>query len=339
MAKVNLLTIHFGQCFGAVLQTYSTCCLLEQAGHSVVVINLIDPNQRGNYKRISYWKNSFREFQFWIFKKKYFSKLTNKAYTIQDISLPEADYTIVGSDQVWNRDITGGFGKTFFLDFVYKQPKIALSSSFGKSIWLEDQQYTTEVKELLKQFKVISVRENSGVDILHDIFNLRAINLPDPTIGYGKFDDLLLNNKPIRKIYPFLLVPNYKAMEIVTCISHELDMPILKLNKFKLKFCNGPRAWLTRIKNADYIITDSFHGLALSVIFNKQFYVLCADEKKFTRLKSLLQILSLDDRFILSCEDFIERKEMLTRPINYNKVNEILYNLKRSYSEFICRFI
>ena len=110
MAKINLLTIHYGKCYGAVMQTFATCKMLENEGHSVCVINLINPAQKGNWKTFQFWKDSVREFQFWLFKKKYFSKLTNKAYSIQDISLPNADVTIVGSDQVWNRDITGCFG-------------------------------------------------------------------------------------------------------------------------------------------------------------------------------------------------------------------------------------
>ena len=85
MTKVNLLTIHYGKCYGAVMQTFATCRMLEQAGHTVRVINLINPSQKGNWKSIHYWMDCVREFQFWLFKKKYFSKLTNKAYSIKEI--------------------------------------------------------------------------------------------------------------------------------------------------------------------------------------------------------------------------------------------------------------
>ena len=128
-------------------------------------------------------------------------------------------------------------------------------------------------------------------------------------------------------------------MEIVNCISSEIEVPILKLTRLQLKLFNGPRSWLTRIKNSDYIITDSFHGLALSLIFNKQFFVLCADEKKFTRLRSLLRLLSLDNRFISSSEDFIQRKDTLIKPIDYKKVNIVLHELRQAYSKFINKFI
>ena len=339
MARINLLTIHYGQCYGAVMQTYATCRILEKAGHTVNVINIINPNQKGNWKLLSYWKECIREFQFWLFKKRYFPKLTNKAYNINDIHLPASDLTIVGSDQVWNRNITKEFGKIFYLDFVCNQPKVALSSSFGKAHWSEDSQYTNEVKQLLSQFKAISVREKTGVEILDQIFNLPSINLPDPTIGYGQFDDLVLNNRPLHKIFTFLLLRNDEALSIANAISEELHIPLYNPSKISSKIFNGPRHWLTRIKNSDYIITDSFHGLALSVIFKKQFFVLCADEAKFTRLQSLLQLLSLEERFIYDMEDFIQRKDILIRPIDYKSVNTILSGIRHQYEEFLSRFI
>mgnify|MGYP006978897348 CR=1 FL=1 len=75
-----------------------------------------------------------------------------------------------------------------------------MSSSFGKGIWDEDKKYTAAVKALLSQFSVISVRESSGVKIINNIMELEAINLPDPTIGYGKFEDLVLNHKPLHQV-------------------------------------------------------------------------------------------------------------------------------------------
>ena len=339
MARINLLTIHYGQCYGAVMQTYATCRLLGQHGHTVRVINLINPKQKDNWKRLSFWKGCIREFQFWLFKKKYFSKLTNKSYSIDDIVLPEADITIVGSDQVWNRDITGEFGNTFFLDFVKGQKKIALSSSFGKSSWIEQEQYTSEIKALLSEFSVISVRESSGIKILKDIFNLNAYNLLDPTLGYAEFDDLVLNNKRNRQIFPFLLLNNAAAKERTTYIANELGLHVYKYNFFTSRFMNGPRYWITRIKNSEFIITDSFHGLAFSLIFNKQFFVFCASEAKFTRLKSLLELLSLEGRYVSSIDDFMLRKDELMKPIDYTYVNSVLKQHKEIWLKFINEYI
>lgn len=339
MARINLLTIHYGQCYGAVMQTYATCRLLEQHGHKVRVINLIDPRQKGNWKRLSFWKSCIREFQFWLFKKKYFSKLTNKSYFIDNINLPDADITIVGSDQVWNRDITGVFGKTFFLDFAIGQKKIALSSSFGKSTWRESDDYTSEIKELLSEFAVISVRERSGVEIIKDIFNLQSYNLLDPTLGYGVFDNIILNNRKIHQIYPFLLLNDEAAQNRITHIANALGLSVYNDNFISSRFMNGPRSWITRIKNSEFIITDSFHGLAFSLIFNKQFIVFCASDEKFTRLSSLLKLLALEGRYVASVEDFMMRKDEIMRPIDYTHVNSVLSHHQELYHEFIDKYI
>lgn len=321
------------------MQTFATCRLLEQEGHSVRVINLINPERKGCWKNFGYWSDCVREFQFWAFKKKYFSKLTNKAYSIKDVNLPVADYTIVGSDQVWNREITGCFGNTFYLDFVKDENKIALSSSFGKEVWDESDEYTFQIKQLLLQFKVISVREFTGVKIVNEVMGLKAINLPDPTIGYGKFDNLILNRKPLHQVFPFLLLENSTIIKKANYIANVLGLPLFKHTIFSSRFKNGPKHWLTRIINSDYVITDSFHGLALSIIFNKQFFVFCASEKKFTRLHSLLKLLSLEDRYIESIEDFNQRKMSLLKPIDYVRINSILKHEQDRYRTFIQDFI
>lgn len=335
MARINLLTIHYGQCYGAVMQTYATCRLLEKEGHIVRVINLISPRQKGNWKTLRFWKDCISEFQFWLFKRKYFSKLTNKAYSIDDINLPDADVTIVGSDQVWNRDITGDFGKTFFLDYVKGQRKIALSSSFGKEQWVEDYTYTHQVRDLLSQFNAISVREQTGVKIVNDVFGLNAVNLVDPTLGYGNFDDLVLSNTHIRQVFPFLLLNDSNAIEKAKFIAEQLQLPLFRHSRLSAKIFSGPRSWLTNIKNSDFIITDSFHGLALSIIFRRQFFVFCASEAKFTRLKSLLCLLGLESRYVESIEDFLLRKDELIKPINYDDINYRLDIEMKRYRNFI----
>jgi len=317
------------------MQTYATCKLLEQQGHTVRVINIINPTQKGNWKRLRYWKDCIREFQFWLFKKRYFSKLTNKAYSIEGVNLPAADITVVGSDQVWNRDITGVFGNTFYLDYVHGQRKIALSSSFGKEKWNESEIYTQKVKDLLSQFDAISVRESTGVRIVNEVMGLEAINLVDPTLGYGNFNDLILNTISLHQVFPFIFLTDTSATEKARFIADQLGLPLFKHSRLSSKIFNGPRSWLTYIKNSDYIITDSFHGLALSIIFRKQFFVFCASESKFTRLKSLLQLLSLEYRYVESIEDFMNRRAELMQPIDYDAVNKKLELQRELYMNFI----
>lgn len=336
MAKINLLTIHYGRCYGAVMQTYATCRLLEEAGHDVTVINIIDPMLRNFYKSLGNLKYIIKEWQFYCFKKKYFSKMTVKTYSMKDLKLPDADYTVVGSDQVWNRDITGHFGNIFYLDFVPEnQKRVAFCSSFGKAVWSECEEYTNNLRKELEKFHAISIREKSGVEIMKDIFKLTSINLQDPTISYGKFESLILNNKKSECIFPFLLNTSAEAKSRASFVAKELATPLYVNNRRKAYLLGGPRHWLTKIHNAKYVITDSFHGLALSILFHKQFFVFCADPKKFTRLQSLLELLGLQDRYIKSEEDFTKRKSELSMPIDYQTVDAILKKEQERTREFI----
>ena len=336
MAKINLLTIHFGNSYGAVMQTYATCKLLEEAGHTVTVINLTTPRRKTNKLSLQYIKSVIRNYTFNRFKKKHFSQMTKEGFSVDKCRIPDADYTVVGSDQVWNRDITGRFGKTFFLDFVNEgQKKVSLSSSFGKGAWNEDKKYTEEVKQELCKFTALSVREHTAVDILRDTFGIEAVQLLDPTLGYGKFEHLILNNTPTRLIFPFLLNTSEEAIKRAELISKETATPIFKHTSYTATFENSPRHWLTNIHNAKYVITHSFHGLALSIIYHKNFFVFCADPQKFTRLQSLLQLIAYEERLVTSEDDFLKRKEQLMQPIDYTRVDSILKKEQEKYREFI----
>ena len=336
MAKINLLTIHYGKCYGAVMQTYATCRLLEEAGHDVTVINIVHPRLKNHYISFRKLASIITEWQFYLFKKRYFSKMTSKTYSIDDQKLPDADYTIVGSDQVWTRDITGDFGNAFFLDFVPEnQKRIAFCSSFGKSMWEESAGYTNSVRKELENFSAISVREKSGQNILNEIFGIHGICLQDPTIGYGEFDRLILNDKSQNCIFPFLLNLSSEAKKKAQLLAKELSCPLYFPNRLKACLFRGPRRWLTNIHNSKYVITDSFHGLALSIIFHKNFFVFCADSKKFTRLLSLLELVGLENRYIKSEEDFLNRKNELLIPIDYKTVDNILRQKKDEFRQFI----
>ena len=87
--------------------------------------------------------------------------------------------------------------------------------------------------------------------------------------------------------------------------------------------------------NSEYIITDSFHGLAFSLIFHKQFLVVCADRKKFARLQSLLDLVGLEERYIHTYDDLVRRKDVVTKQINYEIVDSILNRERERSRSFL----
>lgn len=333
MARINLLTIHWGNSYGGVMQTYATIKLLKEMGHKVTLINLCHPKRKNELLKkhdtlISWF---FEDIQFFLFRLFYFGHKTRRMYTIKDGLIPPCDYTIVGSDQVWNNDITGPIQMSYFLDFVKHGTLLSFASSFGKSEWDCNEYITNKIKICLDNFKAVSVREESGVEICKKTFNREASLVLDPTMIYGKYNQLVKNNKPYHEIFPFLLGRNKNTDIICARISKELGLPLHSTRGWLSFIPAGPKKWLDYMKNSDFIITDSFHGLAFGLIFQKKFIVLCANEKKFTRLHSLLKLLKLEDRYIKSYDDLLNRLSVLHSNIDYKAVEDVL-NAERSKS-------
>ena len=335
MAKVNLLTIHWGLSFGAVLQTYATCKVLERHGHEVSVINIINPKQKKYYKTFRAILCAVMNWQFHRFKRQYFPRLTKKMHSLNVMHLNPSDYIVVGSDQVWNRALTSPLELTFFVDFDQDTKKVSLSSSFGKQDWCEDDEYTYKVKSLLNKFSALSVREKTGQIFLKTIFDTTAEVLIDPTLALEDYNELILDDKERNSIYTFFVNRRLQYTEIVNRISESIDIPVFLHSKFTYYFKNSPQHWLTYIRNSSVIVTDSFHGVVFSILFKKQFIVICGEEDKFTRIRNLLNLLSLSSRYVESVDDYLKRKDDLNKPIDYNTVDEILKVERKRFADFI----
>ena len=309
------------------MQTYATIKTLRQLGHDVTLINLVHPKSEFKNKYVDYRSlfSLVKIFQFYLFRKRFFGKSTKKMHEFTG-ALPKADYTIVGSDQVWNGQITTQLRSHYFLDFVTEGKKIAYASSFGRSIWIEDQNYTDHVKSWLSDFEAISVREETGVEICSKVFGVNAERVIDPTLMHTSYKELIKSEKPIHRVYRFLFINNDTTNSICGYVSNRLGIPLYSSSLYEDVFKCSPIDWLNRIKNSDFIITDSFHGLAFSIIFHKRFIVLCADKSKFTRLQTLLCLLGLEDRYVKDLNDILIRNHIIDSSIDYTKVDNILDN-------------
>ena len=341
MSKINLLTIHWGCSYGGTLQTYSTIKLLESLGHQVTLINLVHPNStfKAKYKSLYSLWDSGVYVSFSKFRRMYFPKMTKKMFQITASKIPSCDYYVVGSDQVWNDNITTSLKKSYFLDFVDETPRISLSSSFGKDTFEWSQDYQKFVSDALRRFKAVSVREASGVALCRDYLNVTAIQLLDPTLLWGQFNDIDKVNKGKKQIFPFIFKKSEEVGAITKKISSTLGLPIFSYSYYARLFGRSPQAWLDNMKNSDFIITDSFHGLAFSLMFHKRFVVLCADKQMFTRLQSLLELFNLEERYVSSLTDLNNRIHILKKEIDYSRVDSILNEKRGEAISFLRRVL
>ena len=207
--KVEIITLHNVKNYGSVLQTYVTQQVLKELGYDSEVIDyyredLIEKNILQNRLNSSsiFSKNIITRMIGRIFIKKdiknqskkfnkfisQYLKITPKSYYSNEElkeDLPKADIYCTGSDQVWNGELNNGIEKAFFLDFVADvMPKIGYSASFGRKELKEFEE--KEVTRLLNRYKMISVREKSGLDILNKIGYKNAENVLDPTLMYNR---------------------------------------------------------------------------------------------------------------------------------------------------------
>lgn len=344
MSKINLLTLHYADNNGSALQAYATCKILRNLGHEVTVINLQNKaTVIGKYKHPRNWKNIRRYINFILFRIKYLSPMTIRMYKINTNMLPACDYTVVGSDQTWNADFPVVKRGTYFLNFVKDESqKIALASSFGKAEWEEPPLFTEKVRTWLSDFKAISVREKTGVDICKRFFQRSATHVLDPTLALGDFSELIdMQPRVQNELRCFLFKRGY-SLDVVDYVSKQEHLSVCQVND---RGCNSyrqfpywkssPIEWMKMIRDAKVWVSDSFHGVAFGIIFKKQFIALCNDKKKLERVESLLKLLGLEDKLVYSLDDLQSRYAEVMAPIDYDRVFALLKKEQDIFISFI----
>jgi len=233
------------------------------------------------------------------------------------------DALITGSDQVWN-DTCAGFDPIFFLDFpaAKKTKKYSYAASFNLADIPKNK--VNVYKERLKGYKTYSVREDAGRIILHKLLNVKAEINCDPTflLSYENWCELtckcsissLTNKKQYILVYYVKLsrvlmeyakkISQNKNIQVV-CIPCKLSVEVLNKHQyseygFTFLPSASPYEFLSLFKNASYVLTNSFHGTAFSLIFRKKFYSVMDfdDGGKNMRSKNLLESVNCLDRII-----------------------------------------
>lgn len=344
MARINLITLHYADNNGSALQAYATCRLLRDLGHQVTVINFQNKSTiLGRYKHFSSWKLIPRYLNFWRFQHRYMIPMTRRMFEMDTSKIPSCDYTVVGSDQTWNADFEIVKRGVYYLNFVNDgSQKIALASSFGKAEWEASSEFTAKVKDWLSEFKAISVREKSGVDICRHYFQREATWVLDPTLALGDFSELLDMQSHVKDEIRCFLFKMGHSLDVIDYIAAKEQLPVCQLNVGGREtyrtvpfWKSSPIEWMEMIRDAKIWVSDSFHGVAFGIVFRKQFIALCNDTKKLERIQSLLHLLGLEDRLVYSVEDLKSRYEQVMSPIDYDNVYAILKKEQSKFKDFI----
>lgn len=345
--RIGILTFHWAsnRNFGASLQSYA-CMKLMEKYLKCNEVKIIDYNPTClSLKGKLVFLLTGRSF---IKYNKNFLNLTSKCKNFEELKNlnNKFDIFVVGSDQVWRG--TELFGKKihYFFDFVNNdKKKIAYAASFGIDQWEGDEKLTEKIKPLIKNFNHISVREESGINICKKIFEIdNAICVLDPTLMIARKDyQPILNDWKDRshlkkKYIAHMLLDDTKQLrkgskEIAAYL--KADINYIKGKTFKLlgrivTLYKEVSQWLTYLKDAELIITDSFHCTVFSLIFHKKFIVIANSSRGIARLETLLNKVGLEERFFTNIAEVLE-SGILDKKIDYEEVDKKL-EAHRKYS-------
>ena len=364
MKKIATLTFNNSVNYGALLQTYALREYLNTSGFECDIINYQNPKMK--YSRVSFmrkiasivWKNLLARFFASQKRRKRTSQfrmtkmnIGQKCVNLSDLKSLNSVYNIfiVGSDQVWNPFINRG-DSAFFLSFVSDENKrISYAASFGSS--KVDKSYLESNRQDLEKFDAISVRENESAELLKAEIGIAAETVLDPVFLLTKDDwinKLNLNNSVSKVNDKYVLCYVMPVdFELVNRIYHVAEsiakgnnLKIITLGKKNSKPIGietldrdaGPIEFANYILNAEYIVTNSFHGTAFSIIFRKQFFTVL--KKGFNlnlRLENLLGSFNLSSRILYENNAGIVN----LFPIDYSNVEPLLENRINQSQDFL----
>ena len=260
------------------------------------------------------------------------------------------DSFVVGSDQVWTADAIRLLGHYFFLDFVSDdKKKVAYAPSWGREEFVSDIETIKKTQYFLKQFNSISVRESSGVKLCKDIFNVDAVRVLDPVflMDIKEYEKIASNSNKTEKnfIFAYVLDYNNEKNEIIDKISKTLNAKVIKVTDARrviyakddipkdYNVSVTVEDWVYYFKNAKYVFTDSHHGLAMAIIFKKQFLCFMNQGRGATRFISLMRLLKIESRLVYHSSN-VGQKEILEN-INYNEIDCILEEEKENSMQWL----
>lgn len=355
MKKIGILTLPLIDNYGGILQAVALYSFLASKGYDVVSIRNDFFISRQLWKRLAVFFleripfQDLKGFRGCYIKKKIHDEFINKFMPnrtraigcrhdlinlVRDYSF---DSVIVGSDQVWRWDYIQDDYKRYFLDFVNADQtrKIAYAASFGKSTW-QASEFNEEVSHLLRDFYAISVRETDALTICQALGRVDSKFVLDPTLLVRpEFYDSFIKRKKAKE--------ERKRLLIYILDENDTKDTFVKQAKTILGYelvCLGLGAdlsvpdWLESFSQASFIITDSFHGMVFSILFNKQFVVIGNPVRGLSRFESMLEIFNLKDRMIRDGDNIGNSLDyFINNIIDYQSVNEKL-SILRNQSEF-----
>lgn len=362
--KIGILTLPLNTNYGGIVQAYALKRTLENMGHEAIMIDHVFKPKLLPLKvrYLIYFKRSILKYIFrkriivrydkycqeiYNYKRKeiipFIDKYISKSeFNVGSTNTSHLDAIIVGSDQVWRPAYANPI-KKYFLYFVNnndKIRKIAYAASFGTDIWEFTPQQTEECAQLVKSFDLITVREDSAIVLCREHFGVNAEHVLDPTMLLDKEDYIKIaetDNAPVSSgnLFAYILDDTIEKQNYVSDIGNKSGLVPFSIMPTDKQLEQGESypavsVWLRAFMDAQFVVTDSFHGCVFSIIFNKPFIAIGNADRGKARFDSLFRLFRLENRLVTLSNLSMEP---LYQMINWNEVNAIREQMKeKSFS-------
>lgn len=367
IAQIGIITFHCSNNYGAMLQAYGLKRFLRDNGRTAEIVRYEPFYMTGRHWWIPYapiqglkgriWGifNMWNGFRAHMRVKEQFSRQRanmdrfRRDYLLekgQQKILTEAGLRrlryrnyIVGSDQIWNPDITCGLRKAYFGAFRNrrKEKVIAYAASFGGPSIKE--RHDRKFAGLVSHVDALSVREASAIPYVKKFYEGEVRAVLDPVFFLGKEVWQEAEKAPDRKGYILVYVTegNEKMAEYAGKLSREKDLPVIEVRAglqgadrdFRLDVTAGPAEFLGYIHHAEYVVTNSFHAVAFSIIYQKRFLAF-AHRSLSARMLNVLQIHGLEDKLCRGNDN-----KDIDAPVDWEKVGQKTADAVKGSGEFL----
>ena len=363
--EIKVITRHFPTNYGSLLQSIATQMLLTRLGHNCEIIDYVNPEEHGlravmnSLKSKPFWKrNLITKAAYLILRypseklaeikfakmRNHYLRLTRRFKEGSELSDIKADVFMTGSDQVWGPTTDKTYDPAYFLSFVKDGKKIAFASSFGKKGFADSDE--RNIRKLLEDYDDIAVREDTAISLLNSMGIKEAKQVLDPTLLIDKSEwNTLAKDEKTAKDYVLVyqLHNNPDLEHYALEFSKKVGLPLKRVSPSLHQFNRGGKFeylpslghFLSLIKNCKYLITDSFHGTAFAINFNKQFIEIMPNNGTGGRNQSILKLLGLSNRIVQDVNDFSIVEEI----IDYNRVNQILAQERKKSIQILGDFL
>ena len=354
--KIGILSLILNTNYGGILQSYALQTVLERMGHQVKLIDrqfipeiairerfldvpkrfiqrylfrrTIDVFPPQHYAHLQYVEKSTETRNF-IFRhiKIYHCKTLNR------ISPKTFDTIVVGSDQVWRPAYFSCWGniQDAFLNFAKKWNirRISYAASFGTDECEYSTKQMSEISHLIQLFDAISVREESGKVLCKKLFNAEASFVLDPTLLLERQEyERLIESRETPAIdgtlLNYILDDNRETDKLIHRVSEDKGLIPFRINDSESLASNVRRKpveyWLKAFRDAEFIVTDSFHACVFSVIFHKPFICIGNKSRGLSRFQLFTEKLGMRYNIITSVEDYSPARNYAPTESVYQKL-------------------